>query len=274
MPSSATPPRAAKPRAARLALAHWNDAERAERSRQLERAGFTVETLSADGAGMKSLRADPPDAIVIDLTRLPSHGRAVAMALRQSKGTRRIPLVFVGGAPGKLDRLKHDVPDAVYTEWDDVAPAARRAMSNPPGDPVVPVSRSGPYSGTPLAKKLGIKENAVVALLEAPRGFEHTLEPLPAGVTFRADLRKPADLIVWFVTSRRDLVKRLKAVRAAIGRDGLWISWPKKTSGVESDLTEDVIRDAALPTGIVDFKVCAVDETWSGLKFAVRKPRP
>ncbi len=128
------------------------------------------------------------------------------------------------------------------------------------------------YSGTPLAKKLGIKPESVVALLGAPSGFERTLDGLPAGVRFTARAAGTPDLVVWFATARRQLDSRMGDVAKLItDGKGLWVAWPKKTSGVVSDLSEDVVRDAGLSQGLVDYKVCAIDQTWSGLKFARRK---
>jgi len=130
------------------------------------------------------------------------------------------------------------------------------------------------YSGTPLAKKLGIKEGHTVGLLGAPDGFEGTLDGLAAGVTIRTSLRGrgPLDVIVSFHTSRADLERRIPALLDALDVDGgLWVAWPKKASKVPTDITEDVLRDVFLPLGLVDNKVCAVDETWSGLRLVWRK---
>lgn len=145
----------------------------------------------------------------------------------------------------------------------------RRPKSGSGAAPRIPAAAG--YSGTPLPKKLGVKPGARVTLLDAPDGFSKVLQPLPDGVRFSDSLRAQADLILWFVTSAPEYTRRLASVRRAIGRDGLWVIWPKKASGVVTDMSENVVRDAALATGIVDYKVCAVDQTWSGLKFAVRK---
>jgi hypothetical protein len=133
-------------------------------------------------------------------------------------------------------------------------------------------SRPAGYSGTPLAKKLGFKPGMAAAYVGAPEGFDELLGDLPGGVTVRRQLRGPVDLIVCFVTARRDLEKRLPRLRAALRPDGmLWIGWPKRASGVPTDMTEDVVREVALPTGLVDTKVAAIDETWSGLRLVIRK---
>jgi hypothetical protein len=126
------------------------------------------------------------------------------------------------------------------------------------------------YSGTPLAQKLGIKPEGRLAVLGAPDGFE--IPDLPEGVDPRPSARGVSDVIVSFHTSRAELVKRLPTLMRALDVDGgLWISWPKKASGMDTDITEDVIREVALPTGLVDVKVCAVDDTWSGLRLCLRK---
>jgi hypothetical protein len=136
----------------------------------------------------------------------------------------------------------------------------------------VGVSASAGYSGTPLARKLGLNPGATVAWIGAPEGFEALLGELPDGVAVRRRLRGPLDLVVCFVTARRDLERRLPALRAALAPAGmLWVAWPKRSSGVETDMTEDVVRDVALPTGLVDTKVCAIDATWSGLRLVVRR---
>ncbi len=130
------------------------------------------------------------------------------------------------------------------------------------------------YSGTPLAKKLGIKEGSSVALLKAPDDFESTLEELPDAVTIRTRAQGTNDVLVSFHTKRSDLEKRLPALLDAMDVDGgLWVAWPKKASGVPTDITEDTVREIALPLGLVDNKVCAIDDTWSGLRVVWRKER-
>jgi hypothetical protein len=126
------------------------------------------------------------------------------------------------------------------------------------------------YSGTPLVKKLGMSSGMRVALVAEPAGFRRELIGLPADVVLVTRATGAPDLIVWFVRSRRELVPRIARVSKAMGA-GLWIAWPKKSSGVASDLTEDVVRAAGLGHGLVDYKVCAINDTWSGLKFARRK---
>ncbi|MDQ6803866.1 MAG: DUF3052 domain-containing protein [Actinomycetota bacterium] len=128
------------------------------------------------------------------------------------------------------------------------------------------------YSGTPLPKKLGIRAGHRIAPLRAPDGFEqHTLGELAPDVSVRRRARGPLDVIVAFVRSRSELERGLEAWRAALDpAGGLWIAWPKRSSGVETDLSEGLVREAGLATGLVDNKVCAIDATWSGLRFVVR----
>ena len=126
------------------------------------------------------------------------------------------------------------------------------------------------YSGTPLVKKLGIKPASSLALLGAPRGFRRELVGLPASVRITARLQGAPDVTIWFLSSKRELEGRMPQVAAAMGQ-GLWVAWPKKASGIKTDVTEDAIRNCALPHGIVDYKVCAINETWSGLKFGRRR---
>ena len=128
------------------------------------------------------------------------------------------------------------------------------------------------YSGTPLAKKLGITERSRVFVSGAPAGYQASLEPLPASVQFTASPTAATDIAHVFVTGRRELSTFLTDFRSLLPPvAAVWVSWPKKTSGVATEVDEHTIRDVALPMGFVDVKVCAVDETWSGLKLVVRR---
>jgi hypothetical protein len=132
------------------------------------------------------------------------------------------------------------------------------------------------YSGTPLVRKLGIGPDARVALVGAPDGFESTLAPLPDGVIVRRRARGPQDVIVCFAPSRSALLRALPRLRAAMAPAcGLWIAWPKRASGVPTDLSEDVVREEGIAAGLVDNKVCAIDAVWSGLRLVIRlRDRP
>jgi hypothetical protein len=134
------------------------------------------------------------------------------------------------------------------------------------------MAKSAGYSGTPLAKKLGYSPGLTVYLDGAPESYDGLVAPLPADVTFLDKPTKGVQFVHLFTTSAKDLAKKLKAYRSKIDPDGVvWVSWPKKTAKMPTDVAEDVIRAVCLPLGFVDVKVCAVDATWSGLKLVVRK---
>ena len=127
------------------------------------------------------------------------------------------------------------------------------------------------YSGTPLVRKLGIKPGAMLGVLGEPAGFDATLGELPPGVEIRHRARGPLDVVVAFFSKRSDLERRLPALRSALASDGgLWIAWPKRASGVPTDLTDNAVRELGLAAGLVDNKVCAIDATWSALRLVYR----
>jgi hypothetical protein len=252
-------------------LVHWKQEEVPERAARLEAEGYEVDgAVPGTSIGIRQLREDPPDAFVVDLGRLPSHGREVALALRQSKALRAIPIVFVDGADDKVASIREQLPDATFTTWEGVAADLARAIAEPPRDPVVPAADSGSRSGRSLAQKLGVKEGATIVLLDAPKGIEATLA-LPAGVVLRRGNRGRREITIWFATSRRELERRFDAVARSVGEGTLWMAWPKRSAAVETDLTEDVVREVALAAGMVDTKVCAIDGTWSGLRLTERR---
>lgn len=255
----------------RITLIHWNAPEAQSRAAQLERAGHLVTVHADSRAAPLTLRENPPDVFVIDLSRLPSHGRETGVWLRNQKATRHVPLVFVEGEPDKTGRVRHLLPDAVYADWHHIRGAIRQAMRHTPHTPIVPGVFDS-YSGTPLPKKLGLNAGAVVTLLGAPKDFERTLGELPANVRLQRQARGQADVILLFATARADLDKRFAAATRILSKGGrLWIVWPKKASGVATDLTENAVRQFGLSAGLVDFKISAIDATWSGLCFVRRK---
>lgn len=135
----------------------------------------------------------------------------------------------------------------------------------------MPTSSGAGYSGTPLAKKLGIKASSRVVVIDAPDDYRALLSPLPPNVTFGTRTSTRVDLVHCFVTTEEELRRRLVQFRKALSPQAtIWVSWPKRSSGVATTVTEDTIRDVALPLGFVDVKVCAIDATWSGLKLVVR----
>jgi hypothetical protein len=128
------------------------------------------------------------------------------------------------------------------------------------------------YSGTPLPQKLGIKPGMTVVIINAPTNYRRLLGTIPEGVTFSDRLKSDSNFVHVFIQKRSELEKRSSDLREKIADTGtVWVSWPKRSSGVPTDVTEDVVRAVALPLGFVDVKVCAIDQTWSGLKLMVRR---
>lgn len=258
----------------RVRLIHWKPEEAEAGIERLTAAGYDVDAAPVGAGFLRELRQRPPAAVVIDLSRLPAQGRDVGAAMRQSKSTRRIPIVFVGGEPEKVERFKKLLPDAAYTTWSRIRGSLKRAIGSPPAKPVVTESALAGYSGTPLAKKLGIKPDFTVILVGAPQDFEKTVSgDLPEGVKFRRQARGRCDLIIWFCKSQKELKTRVKALGELSGAGGLWIAWPKQTSGIRTDLTQTTVRARGLAVGLVDYKIAAIDATWSGLRFARRKSK-
>lgn len=258
----------------RVLLVHWNADEAEGRAERLRRAGYKVDCHAEEsGDGIRKARNNPPDAFVIDLGRLPSHGRAVAVWLRQQKTTRHVPIVFIEGDPEKTRVTRKLIPDAAYTDWRRLRGSLRRALEKPPANPVVPGTMDG-YAGTPLLKKLGVKSGATLALLGAPAGFDRVLGKLPDGVRLQRSARGSADVILLFAKSQKDLHRRLTPASRALASGGrLWIVWPKKSSAVATDLGAGDVRAIGLDCGLVDYKIAAIDETYSGLCFTQRRAK-
>jgi hypothetical protein len=162
------------------------------------------------------------------------------------------------------------LPDAVFTPLSRVRGAVRKALAKPPAKPVTPGAMDI-YAGTPLARKLGIRSDSTVALLGAADEFEARLGDLPSGVRVRKQARGKANVVVLFTKSHEELKRRLPvAIRAMKSPGRLWLAWPKRASGIETDLSQAIIRATGLEAGLVDYKICAIDEAWSGLCFSRR----
>jgi hypothetical protein len=142
-------------------------------------------------------------------------------------------------------------------------------LARPTANPIVPPSSI--YSGKPAVHKLGVKAGMQVCLINAPKGFGATLRPLPPHVRFTATPAETCDLFVVFVRSHRELVAHLSSLTSQVARQTLWCAWPKKASGIKSDLDGNAVRNTGLASGWVDFKICAIDDIWSGLAFKRRK---
>ncbi len=252
--------------ARRLVLIHWKQEEAERRASQLRTAGFEVEILIPQGAqSLGRIKANLPDAIAIDLDRLPMQGRDVAVILRRAKATRHLPLIFLGGEPEKISRVKQVLPDAIFPETRKLGEAIERAIAQAPVQPSVPTSGMAGYAGTPLLKKLRISENTRVSLVNAPPGLLGDIAEVP--------LEPGCDLVLWFVRSREELEAQVDGMAAALRQGSIWIIWPKKKPRRPSALSQVVVRKAAQSAGLVDYKICSIDSTWSGLLFAKKTLR-
>jgi CheY-like chemotaxis protein len=255
-----------------VVLVHWHETEAAERAATLRTLGHDVQLHWEHDAGgqlTRALAAHRPDAIVIDLGRLPAHGRAVATWVREKQTLRTVPLVFVPGDAAKTARLRAAFPDATYAPWPKLAKALAKAIATPVVAPVVP--KAPDYSGTPLPQKLGLKPGGALATRRAPHDFAATLGDLPAGATRTDRLAGEREVIVLFCRALAELrADWPAAVKCLAERGSLWVAWPKRASGVTTDLTDNVVRAFGLDRGLVDTKVCAIDATWSGLRFSRR----
>lgn len=255
-----------------IKLVHWNVTEAEQRARMIESAGYTVDIQPLVGLEfLKAWREKPPAAMIVDLSRLPSQGRDMALAVRHSKATRTIPLIFVDGDPLKVRRIQDLLPDAVYTNWEAISDVLQQAIENPPAQPVAPKSLFDAYAGQPLPKKLGIRPGMSVLLVKAPPGFIQTLGELPENATLQEGEDQTGELIVWFVRSAQELQQDFDGLAQRHDFRLVWIAWPKRASGIKTDLTQQLVRETGLQRGLVDFKICSIDATWSGLCFTWRK---
>jgi hypothetical protein len=246
----------------RVAVIHFNPPNLDKRLKRL--ASHDVECVIPRGpADLKVLRERPPDAFVVDLDRRPSEGRSIGVMLRRYASTRPVPLIFAGGEKDQVARVRNLLPDATFVAWDAVDGAVGRAKA--PEKPVVPGTMDA-YSQTELEPKLGVRDATTVLLLGAPEGFGRALR--------RAELvdSGPAQLVMLFAPGLADLERDFESARDALAAGGtMWLCWPKKASGLQSDLDQPTVRRYGMDRGLVDFKVAAIDATWSGLRFAHKK---
>jgi hypothetical protein len=255
-----------------LRVVHWNKTEAGPLLAKLREAGYQVAYEERpDYHIAQAIRAEAPAAVVIDLSRLPSHGREIAIYLRGSKSTRHVPIVFVNGDPEKVEAIREKLPDAAYTNTARIISALRRAIATAPAVPVAPPGMMERYKGRTAAQKLGIKEGHRVAVIDPPRDYAKVVGELPEGAVFEEEPGARCDVTLWFVRDAAVFQSQLPAMRNTAGATRLWVCWQKKSAGGAGGLNENGIRDAALAVGLVDYKVCAVNETWSGLALARRK---
>jgi hypothetical protein len=248
---------------------HWKSAEAAPHVELLRKAGHEVQY--EERTTPAAIRAGMPDAVVIDLTRMPSHGREIAVWIRGTKATRHIPIVFAGGEPEKVAAIRQIIPDATYTGWDAIKTALKKALAHPPASAVVPAQMMERYGDRTVAQKLGIKAGEIVTAIDPPRNFPVLLGKLPEGVEFLEDERKPGPVTLWFIHDAATYQGHVAKRRAIAKRSKLWVIWPKGDEGKRAGITQYLVRQAALDAGLVDYKICAVDQKWSAMLFAVGK---
>jgi CheY-like chemotaxis protein len=254
----------------RLRLIHWDSPRGRERKRELLAIGHQVEFDDLDRpAQRRALRANPPDAYVIDLSRLPSQGREVAMALRTYKDTRHVPIVFVDGEPEKVQKVRAVLPDATFTTWGRMKTSLPRAVAQRPAAPIVPPSSI--YSGKPTFEKLGVKSGMHVCVLGAPPGFLDSLGRRPLKTSFTAKPSSECQLFLVVVRSQHELAAQFVTVSRHVDRQTVWVIWPKKGSRVRSDVDANRVRAIGVAAGWVDFKVCSVSDIFSGYAFKRKK---
>lgn len=259
---------------ASIRLVCWNQDLARERAHVLRDAGFTVDASPLSTSGLIGhFRSKSPAAVLIDLDRLPSHGREVAIVLRNSKSTRYIPIVFAGGLAEKVDRVRRELPDAGFTDWKGVGTALKKALKRALVAPVQPVAHMQRYARASLVKKLGLKPGMKVAVLAASDDFEEKLGELPEGVDLQPKVTRETTLAIWFVRSRKELDAGLEYLIARLPqRGGVWIVHPKQTSRYRVDFNQRDVMATGFAAGLAVSKVCAVDADWSGLMFRRKKP--
>lgn len=252
----------------RVLVIHRKPAIAAEHARRLSIEGLESAAYPVVGVSglLRHVRTYQPDAILIDLTEMPSHGRAIGVLLREQKSTRHIPLVFLKGEPAKAALVRRVLPGAVFAAWPNVAPAIHKSIAEAPESPAPPN-----IAGVPLTQKLRVTKRSVIALLDAPADFRASLAPLPEGarISKQTDV---ANLILLFAKSAAALGSRLPALAPKIERGRvLWVCWPKRSSAEASDLTLLRIREMASFHNLVDSKLCSIDETWSATALSRRR---
>jgi len=254
----------------RVRLFHWRAEEAQTLIVALRAGGYTVDYPGDKANGSwRSLRENSTYAAIIDLTRLPSHGRHVAAEIRATKSLRHIPIVFVDGDPEKVERVRKDLPDAVYTSRSRLVSALKRVK--PLADPVAP-PRMMDRTDRTTAEKLGIKSGARVALIDPPADYVRVLGKLPKDASLEEDPDEVLPLTLWFVRDPDVYANGLAGIRRCAIASRIWIIYPKQQAGRSaSGLTQGFIREAAISVGLVDYKVCSVNEVWTGLLFTRKK---
>ena len=251
----------------RVCLFHWKEAEAKPLLTALKDAGYRVD-LCKEMADYRAVRASPPDAIVIDLSRMPSMGREVGVFLRGSPKTRHVPLVYVDGDPEKVNQVRKVLPDATFTPAARLRSALRSAIARPPQNPFVPSQMMDRFADRTSAQKLGIAKDSLVFVVDPPADYARAVGQLPEGASYNEESPEGCKIALWFVREPAAFHAALPKMRKLAQSTRLWILWPK---GKASELDGNIIRLGAIAVGLVDYKICSVNESWSAMVFAVKK---
>lgn len=255
---------------ARIRLLHWKAAEAGKYLAALAAAGHTVQYKQNFGPGsLRAWRVRPPQAFVIDLSRLPAQGHEIAIALRQSPATRPVPLVFCEGAPDKVAQVRALLPDAAYCQFSKLRASLRKALAAPVLKAVAPVPMMQRYAARTTAQKLGLEAGGTVFVVDPPRDYLTVLGPLPAGVQFIEDEHQPAAVTLCFVRDLPSLQSRMSELRPLAPATKLWFCW-RKGKTAAGGVSGSSVRAAGISLGFVDYKICSLNPVWSGMLFALK----
>jgi CheY-like chemotaxis protein len=255
----------------RVRVIHWNADEAPALVELCRSAGYQVDYDSGGGqAVMKAARSAPaPDAIIIDLTRLASHGREVGVALRNYKTLRATPIVFVDGDEVKVEKTRERVPDAYFCLRGQLLRTLKKAIQEAGTRSVVPAKPMMElYRSRFTFQKLGVQPGMSLGVVDPPRDYLAALGEMPEGVEIVENPDSPQPVTVWFVHELDPYLDSLRRMRAMADRTKLWIAWRK---GAKNGITQNSVRESAREFGLVDYKICAIDGHWSGMLFTRKK---
>lgn len=235
------------------------------RTAELTALGYRVVGGPWNGPTIIRKKAEPPCAVVIDLSRNPSTGRDIAVAMRSHTALVPIPFILLEGAGDKLAAITKLLPDAIATTWPRIGATLTKARAKPlSGGKKLSVFAA--YEGKSLTEKLGIKAHTTVATVNAPSGFRATLGSLPEGARIHRGTSS-RDLTLWFVSTAEELRDHIGAMKPHAASGRLWINWRKG----DASLNQLTVRKVAMDAGLVDFRISRIDAEWSGLRFTIRK---
>jgi hypothetical protein len=254
----------------RIHVIHWRPEEVAPLLEAVRKCGATV-TYCEQPSGTavaSAIREHPPDAVLIDLSRVPSHGKEMAVWLRNRKSTRTVPIVFYGGEPAKISKLRELFPEAPFADSATLKKAIKSLPQSLPESVAVPVPMMLRYGNRTAAEKMGIKPGVSVSVMDPPRDYLTVLGQLPEGVELVEESEELHPVTLWFTHRPETLLTALPRMRRIASKSKLWVIWRK---GSTNGITQNFVREAGIDAGLVDYKICSVDGVWSGMAFARSK---